>query len=75
MRRTERLPAAIRIVREAATVVTTSVRPQRARPETSVADIRDSTDRQAGRLICRGPATGVPGEATVGEVRAAAVAR
>nr|BFD88236.1 hypothetical protein StreXyl84_76370 [Streptomyces sp. Xyl84] len=67
MRRTERLPAAIRTVRDAATAVRTSARPQRVRPKTSVADARTRTDRQVERLIRRRPATGFPGEAILGE--------
>lgn len=67
MRRTERLSAAARIVREAATAIRTSTRPLRVRLKASVADIQTSTDRQVERLIRRRLAAYFPGEAIVGE--------
>lgn len=67
MRRTERLTAAARIAREAATVIRTSTRPLRVRLKASVADIQTSTDRRVERLIRRRLAAHFPGEAIVGE--------
>lgn len=75
MRRTQRLPAAIRVVREAATVAGTPARPRRVRLKTPVADLGNRTGRRGERPVRRRRATGFPGEAGVGEVRAAAVAR
>lgn len=67
MRRDERLSAAIRIVREAATMIRTSTRPLRVRLKASVADIQTSTDRRVERLIRDRLATHFPGDAIVGE--------
>lgn len=67
MRRTERLTAAARIAREAATAIRTSTRPLRVRLKASVADIQTSTDRRVERLIRRRLAAHFPGEAIVGE--------
>lgn len=67
MRRTERLSAAARIVREAAAAIRTSTRPLRVRLKASVADIQTSTDRRVERLIRRRLAEQFPGEAVVGE--------
>lgn len=67
MRRTERLTAAARIAREAATTIRTSTRPLRVRLKASVADIQTSTDRRVERLIRRRLAAHFPGEAIVGE--------
>ncbi|MFJ8546068.1 hypothetical protein ACIRFH_29485 [Streptomyces sp. NPDC093586] len=67
MTRTERLSAAIRTVREAATVIGAPTRPRRARPKASVADVRTSTGRRVERPIRGRLAAHLPGDAVVGE--------
>lgn len=63
MTRSERLSAAVRIVREAATTIRTFTRPHRVRLKASVADTRTSTDRQVERLLERSVvSTGLPSD-------------